>query len=112
MNLFRTLAPMRLAARPPPGAAAAAAASSSRRFVHQLFADAEGEEGEFAPAPELAFVPTEPTYMTTLTFSEAGVQAMLRAEPSKDKEKVRSQLTESPCTRRYSRREKQEHKSF
>ena len=65
-----------------------------------LHLGAESEEGEFAPAPDFEFLPTEPTYMTKLTFSEAGVQAMLK-QPSNDKEKVRSHFNVTSAVRMY-----------
>ncbi len=47
---------------------------------------AEGEEGEFSPDAEVKFESNEPTFMTTLTFSEQGIKAMI--EKDIDREKV------------------------
>ena len=87
MSLFRTLAP--LVARPQQlSRVNFAAASQQHRWSGSLAAGAEGEEGEFAPElAEVAFESSEPTFMTTLTFSEKGVQAMLKEDI--DREKVR-----------------------
>ena len=46
---------------------------------------AEAEEGEFAPSDEIKFESSEPRYMTTLTFSEAGLQAMIKADIDREK---------------------------
>ena len=89
MSLFRTLAPLRsLVARQQLARVNFAAASQQHRWSTSLAAGAEGEEGEFAPElAEVAFESEEPTFMTTLTFSEKGVQAMLKEDI--DREKVR-----------------------
>lgn len=95
MSLFRTFAPLRsLVARPQHQLARVAAVSgASQRWTSGLAAGAETEEGEFAPVAEVTFESSEPTFMTTLTFSEKGVQAMLMEDV--DREKVRDTHT---CT--------------
>ena len=94
MSLFRTLAPLRsLVSRPQQHFFARVnvnnvAGSVSQRWNSSLAAGAEGEEGEFAPElAEVEFESELPTYMTTLTFSEKGIQAMLKKDM--DREKVR-----------------------
>jgi hypothetical protein len=93
MSLFRTLAPLRsVVARPQHLLARAAPGASQHRFQSSLASGAEGEEGEFAPEiVEVVFESSAPTYMTTLTFSEKGVQAMLKQDI--DREKVRGRRT-------------------
>lgn len=93
MSLFRSLGLLpSLIARPQQHLArVAVVAGASQRCTSTLAAGAEGEEGEFAPVAEVAFESSEPTFMTTLTFSEKGVQAMLREDI--DREKVRDAHT-------------------
>ena len=88
MSLFRTLAPLRSLVSRPQYFAPVNVAGASRRWSGSLAAGAEGEEGEFAPElAEVAFESETPTYMTTLTFSEKGIQQMLKNDM--DREKVR-----------------------
>eukprot|EP00227_Mantoniella_beaufortii_P016362 CAMPEP_0197575056 /NCGR_PEP_ID=MMETSP1326-20131121/591_1 /TAXON_ID=1155430 /ORGANISM="Genus nov. species nov., Strain RCC2288" /LENGTH=177 /DNA_ID=CAMNT_0043137755 /DNA_START=33 /DNA_END=566 /DNA_ORIENTATION=+ len=85
MSLFRTLAPLRALARPHLAAASAGGvASSVKSRGYSASLGAEEEEGEFAPVPE-EFVPAEPLFMTTLTFSEHGIQAMLKKNINREK---------------------------
>lgn len=60
-------------------------ASTPKSFA-TLAEGAEGEEGEFSPDAEVKFESNEPTFMTTLTFSEQGIKAMI--EKDIDREKV------------------------
>ena len=95
MSLFLTLAPLRTLALARPHLAAASAgvasarshASASSSSVAFNALGAEAEELEFAPDDE-EFVAAEPLFMTTLTFSEEGIQAMLKKKM--DREKVRT----------------------
>jgi len=97
--MLRTVVSRALASR----ASAAARAGGNTAWRHTrlmsteeepatLAAGAEGEESEFAPSDEIKFESSEPRYMTTLTFSEAGLQAMIKKDI--DREKVRPQTRE------------------
>ena len=97
--MLRTVVSRALASRAP--AAARAGGNTAWRHTRlmsteeepaTLAAGAEGEEGEFAPSDEIKFESSEPRYMTTLTFSEAGLQAMIKRDI--DREKVRPQTRE------------------
>lgn len=97
--MLRTVVSRALASRAP--AAARAGGNTAWRHTRlmsteeepaTLAAGAEGEEGEFAPSDEIKFESSEPRYMTTLTFSEAGLQAMIKKDI--DREKVRPQTRE------------------
>ncbi len=97
--MLRTVVSRALASRAP--AAARAGGNTAWRHTRlmsteeepaTLAAGAEGEEGEFAPSDEIKFESSEPRYMTTLTFSEAGLQAMIKKNI--DREKVRPQTRE------------------
>ena len=60
---------------------------------------AETEEQEFSPDAAVAFEAAEPTFMTTLTFSEDGIKAMI--DKDIDREKVR--VTSVAAARRRTR---------
>ena len=103
--MLRTVVSRALASRAP--AAARAGGNTAWRHTRlmsteeepaTLAAGAEGEEGEFAPSDEIKFESSEPRYMTTLTFSEAGLQAMIKKDI--DREKVRPQTREFRGIRR------------
>ena len=104
--MLRTVVSRALASRAP--AAARAGGNTAWRHTRlmsteeepaTLAAGAEGEEGEFAPSDEIKFESSEPRYMTTLTFSEAGLQAMIKKDI--DREKVRPQTREFRGIHRY-----------
>ena len=80
MSLLRTALGRVLLARP---VVARAAATRAYCAPTTLAEGAETEEGEFSQHTdaEVAFEVSEPTFMTTLTFSEAGI----------DREKVRAE---------------------
>jgi hypothetical protein len=88
MSLFRTLAPLRSLVVPRPGLATF---QRSHRFS-SLAEGAEDEEGEFTRKLNQGyFTPSNPTFMTMLTFSENGIIAMLKDDI--DREKVRAPPT-------------------
>jgi hypothetical protein len=88
MSLLRTALGRALLARP---VVARAAATRAYCAPTTLAEGAETEEGEFSQHTdaEVAFEVSEPTFMTTLTFSEAGVKAMI--DKDIDREKVRAE---------------------
>ena len=88
MSLVRTALARALLARP---VVARAAATRAYCAPTTLAEGAETEEGEFSQHTdaEVAFEVSEPTFMTTLTFSEAGVKAMI--DKDIDREKVRAE---------------------
>lgn len=85
--MLRTVLSRALASRAPAVATRAGGVTSWRRTRQMGTADlgAEAEEGEFAPSDEIKFESSEPRYMTTLTFSEAGLQAMIKADINREK---------------------------
>ena len=85
--MLRTVLSRALASRAPAVATRAGGFTSWRRTRQMGTADlgAEAEEGEFAPSDEIKFESSEPQYMTTLTFSEAGLQAMIKADINLEK---------------------------
>jgi len=91
MSVLRAVARRALAARAgvraPVASSAPVAVLRVTRSQSSLAAGAEGEELDHAPEAEVAFDESLPVYMTTLTFSEKGVQAMLNRDI--DREKVR-----------------------
>ena len=88
MSLVRTALGRALLARP---VVARAAATRAYCAPTTLAEGAETEEGEFSQHTdaEVAFEVSEPTFMTTLTFSEAGIKAMIDRDI--DREKVRAE---------------------
>ena len=74
----------RLLSRP---AQTGARALVARAPFATLAQGAETEEQEFSPDAAVAFEAAEPTFMTTLTFSEDGIKAMI--DKDIDREKVR-----------------------
>lgn len=88
MSLLRTALGRALLARP---VVARAAATRAYCAPTTLAEGAETEEGEFSQHTdaEVAFEVSEPTFMTTLTFSEAGIKAMIDRDI--DREKVRAE---------------------
>ena len=74
----------RLLSRP---AQTGARALVARAPFSTLAQGAETEEQEFSPDAAVAFEAAEPTFMTTLTFSEDGIKAMI--DKDIDREKVR-----------------------
>ena len=85
--MLRTVLSRALASRAPAVATRAGGFTSWRGTRQMGTADlgAEAEEGEFAPSDEIKFESSEPRYMTTLTFSEAGLQAMIKADIDREK---------------------------
>jgi hypothetical protein len=85
--MLRTVLSRALASRAPAVATRAGGFTSWRSTRQMGTADlgAEAEEGEFAPSDEIKFESSEPRYMTTLTFSEAGLQAMIKADINREK---------------------------
>ena len=85
--MLRTVLSRALASRAPAVATRAGGFTAWRRTRQMGTADlgAEAEEGEFAPSDAIKFESSEPRYMTTLTFSEAGLQAMIKADINREK---------------------------
>ena len=86
----------RLLSRP---AQTGARALVARAPFSTLAQGAETEEQEFSPDAAVAFEAAEPTFMTTLTFSEDGIKAMI--DKDIDREKVR--VTSVAAARRRTR---------
>ena len=86
----------RLLSRP---AQTGARALVARAPFSTLAQGAETEEQEFSPDAAVAFEAAEPTFMTTLTFSEDGIKAMI--DEDIDREKVR--VTSVAAARRRTR---------
>ena len=86
----------RLLSRP---AQTGARALVTRAPFATLAQGAETEEQEFSPDAAVAFEAAEPTFMTTLTFSEDGIKAMI--DKDIDREKVR--VTSVAAARRRTR---------
>uniref|UniRef100_A0A7R9XWR0 Uncharacterized protein n=1 Tax=Micromonas pusilla TaxID=38833 RepID=A0A7R9XWR0_MICPS len=89
MSVLRAVARRALAARAgvlaPVASSAPVAVLRVTRSQSSLAAGAEGEELDHAPEAEVAFDESLPVYMTTLTFSEKGVQAMLNRDIDREK---------------------------
>lgn len=86
MSIYRVLAPLRSLVSRQQHVARGAQACWSRGYGSGLAEGAEGEEGEFAPElAEVEFEKGSPTFMTKLTFSEKGLQAMIKADIDREK---------------------------
>ena len=61
---------------------------------------AETEEQEFCPDAAVAFEAAEPTFMTTLTFSEDGIKAMIDKDIDREKVRVETVMATRKRTKR------------
>jgi len=86
----------RLLSRP---AQTGARALVARAPFATLAQGAETEEQEFSPDAAVAFEAAEPTFMTTLTFSEEGVKAMIDKDIDREKVRVASVAARRERTR-------------